>query len=102
MAGDTMRAVWSVASSTGRAGGRVGSNAPRPLPSTLRGFSILFMVQDLFCESDITFGALGAGIVADDGLAEAGGLGEPDTAGDYSAEHLIMEELFQVGSDLAS
>src|SRR5436853_7845888 len=91
----------SSGASADAAGVRVGRSASRPLPSALRGFSVLFMGQNLFCKLDITFGAFGAGIVGQDRFAEARGLGEPDAAGYYSVKDLILEELPEVGRDLA-
>src|SRR5689334_10637831 len=73
--------------------------ASRPLPSTLRVSSLL-MIEDLLGEFDIALRSLGSGIVAQDGLAKARGLGQPDTAGDDCAEDLVLEELPQVIGDL--
>src|ERR1035441_8111254 len=81
--------------------GRVGSRALRPLPSALRGFSVLFMVEDLFGQPDIAFGALGAGVVSKNGFAETGRLGQANAAGDDGGEDLVFEELSEIGRDLA-
>src|ERR1017187_2130088 len=51
--------------------GRVGSSVPRPLPSALRGWSGLFMVQNLFRQLDVAFRAPRAGVIRQDWLAEA-------------------------------
>src|SRR5208283_3005957 len=98
--------ILSAASWVGAGGGpgwcvgRVGSRAPRPLPSALRGFSVLFMVEDLFGQPDVAFGALGAGVVSKNGFAETGGLGQANTAGNYSCEDLVIEKLSEIGRDL--
>ena len=63
------------------------------LPSALRGFSVLFMGQNLFCKLDITFGAFGAGIVGQDRFAEARGFGEADAPGNDGVKNLVFEEL---------
>src|SRR5205809_3621423 len=80
---ESMAAFEGVSSRTGgggATGGRVGSSAPRPLPSARRGFSDLFMIQNLFCEFDVALRAFGTRIVAQDGFAETGRLREPDAA----------------------
>src|SRR6185369_15112947 len=72
----TVRSAASTA--TGAGGGacvRLPSSVFMPLPSALRGFSVLFMVEDLFGESNVAFGAAGTGVIAQDRLTEAGGLG---------------------------
>ena len=71
-----------------------------PLPSTLRGFSVLFMVENLFCELDVAFRAFGAGIVGENRLAETGRLGQANASRNYGFEDLISEELLQIGCDL--
>src|SRR6266481_7735137 len=77
-------------------GGRVGSSAPRPLPSALRELSGLFMCQNLFCELDVAFSAPGSRVVDEDRLAEAGGLGQTYTAGNDGVKNLFAEELLQI------
>src|SRR5947207_3031262 len=71
-------AAVGVAAGAGGGGAwvRLARRALRPLPSTLRGFSALFMIQNLFCELNVAFGAFGAGVVAEDRFAEAGGFRE--------------------------
>ena len=59
------------------------------------------MVENLFGEFDIAFGAVGAGVVGEDRLAETGGFGQADAAGNDGFEDLVFEELPQVGGDLA-
>src|ERR1017187_1941038 len=88
-------------SGSGREGARVGSRALSPLPSALRGVSTLFMVQDLFRELNVTLRATGAGIVAENGLAEAWRLRQSDAAGNDGSKHLVAEELTQVRRYLA-
>src|SRR5690242_11231044 len=51
---------------------RAGMRALMPLPSALR-VSGLFMVEDLFGEFDVAFGAPRTGVVSEDRLAETGG-----------------------------
>src|SRR5208283_354671 len=75
--------------------------APRPLPSALRGFSVLFMVQDLFRQPDVALGALGARVVSENGLAETGRFGQANAAGDDSGKDLIREKLSKIIGDLA-
>jgi hypothetical protein len=82
------------------ASGRVGSRAPMPLPSALRELSILFMIQNFFCQLDIALGAAGSGIVCQDGFAETRGFREPDTAGNDRFEDLLAKETGEIGSDL--
>src|SRR5450432_326001 len=89
----TLSAVSSRAGAGGVTGGRVGSKAPRPFPSALRVVSVLFMVEDLFCEFDVALCALRAGIVGEDRLSEARCLSQFDAAGDYGLEDLVPEEL---------
>src|ERR1017187_1081888 len=99
--------MLSAASSFGAGGGkgwfvgRVGSRAPRPLPSALRGFSVLFMIEDLFGQPDVAFGTLGAGVVSKNGFAETGRLGQANAAGNDGGEDLVFEELSEIGRDLA-
>ena len=59
------------------------------------------MVENLFCELDVAFGAAGAGVVGEDRFAEAGGLGEADAARNDGLEDLVAEELSQIGGHLA-
>src|ERR1022692_2287948 len=80
---------------------RVGSSAPIPLPSALRGGSVLLMVEDLFGEFDIAFRPLGSGVIGQDGLAETGRFGQAYAARDDGPEDLVLEELAQVGGHLA-
>src|SRR5260370_40501017 len=91
--------VWG----TGAGGGvwvRVGRSAPIPLPSALRGCSVLFMVEDLFGEFNIAFGPLGSGVIGQDGFAKAGRFGQADAAGDDGAEDFILEEFTEIGGHL--
>src|ERR1700694_5917933 len=85
----------------GADGVRVGRRALMPLPSALRGFSVLLMSEYLFGEFDIAFGAPGAGVVAKDGLAETGCLRQPDAARDHGLEDLVVEEFLKVSGNLA-
>src|ERR1039457_1692203 len=80
---------------------RVGSSAPIPLPSALRGCSDLLMVEDLFGEFDIAFRPLGSGVIGQDGFAETGRFGQAYAARDDGPEDLVLEELAQVGGHLA-
>src|SRR5579859_1310861 len=82
-------------------GGRVGKSEPRPLPSALRGFSVLFMVQDLFSELDVTLSALRPGIIRQDGLSEAWCFSQANTPRNDCFENVIAEELFQIRGNLA-
>jgi hypothetical protein len=59
------------------------------------------MVEDLFCELDVAFGATRAGIVAQNGFTKAGGFGQSDAAGNGGAEYLLSEELPEVRGHLA-
>src|ERR1035437_3045711 len=79
---------------------RVGRSAPIPLPSALRGFSDLLMVEDLFGEFDIAFRPLGSGVIGQDGFAETGRFGQTYAAGDDGPEYLILEEFAEVGGHL--
>src|SRR5437763_15152450 len=74
--------------------GRVGSSAPRPLPSALREVSGLFMVQNLFGELNVALGTAGSGVVGQDRLAEAGGLRQANAARNHRLENLVLEEAF--------
>src|SRR3954451_24544521 len=85
----------------GGAGVRVGRSAPIPLPRALRGLSDFCMVQDLFRELDIAFSTAGARVIGKDGLAETGGFGEADAAGDDGFEDLVFEEVAEIVRDLA-
>src|SRR5436305_6815158 len=91
------------AGSIGAGGGawvRAERSAFSPLPSTLRGFSVLFMVENLFCELDIALRAFRAWIIGENRLTETGRLGQANTAGDYGFEDLLSEKLFKVGCNL--
>jgi len=79
----------------------VGSSAPSPLPRALRWLSVLFMIQDLFREFDITLRAARPRIVAQDRFTETRSLGETNAARNDCIEDAISEKLFQVGSNLA-
>src|SRR5215472_11443759 len=81
--------------------GRGGNREPSPLPSALRGFSILFMRQNLFCKLNITLRAARTGIIAQDWLPETGSFRETDAARDYCSKHLITEKSTEIGGDLA-
>src|SRR5947209_7735096 len=81
--------------------GRLGSRAPSPLPSALRGFSVLFMVQDLFCEFDVALRTFRTRIVAEDRFAETGGFGQPDAAWNDRPKYLVAEEFLEIRSHLA-
>src|SRR5579862_2124195 len=81
-------------------GGRVGIRESRPLPRALRGFSALFMVQNLFRQFDVAFGASGAGIVAEDGFAETGRFGKTNAAWNDRLKDFVAEELLEVMGDL--
>jgi len=54
------------------------------------------MVQNLFGELDIALSAPGTGIVAENGLAEAWRLREPDASWNDSTENLVAEKLTQI------
>ncbi len=86
-------ADWISGWGTGGAWVRVARSACRPLPSTLRGFSVLFMVEKLFGELNVAFSALGPGVVDDDGFPEAGRFRQADAARDDGLEDLGSEEL---------
>src|SRR5579883_746904 len=90
-------------SATGAAGGacvRVESRAFRPLPSTLRGFSLLFMVEDLFRELNIAFSAFRARIVRNDRLSETRSLRQPHATRNHRRKHFGTEEFLQIVRDL--
>src|SRR5260370_25907288 len=83
--------VWG----TGAGGGvwvRVGSSAPIPLPSALRGCSVLFMVEDLFGQFNIAFVPLGSGVIDQHDIAEAMRFGQADAAGNDGAEDFLLED----------
>src|SRR5690242_12931675 len=84
-------------SSSGSGGGagacvREERRAFRPLPSTFRGFSLLFMVQNLFRKLDIALGAFGARIVPKDGLTKTRRFSQSNTSWDDGLENLIPKE----------
>src|SRR5262245_32722326 len=80
----------SAACSPGAAGPPSGSGrrAASPLPSALR-----FMGHHFLGQVQVGLGPPGADVVKQDGLAEAGGLGQAHAAGDDGAEHLVLEVL---------
>src|SRR5579871_621260 len=82
---ESMAMVWAFSTGAGvggAVGGRVGSSAPSPLPSALRGFSVLFMIEDLFRELDVAFGAFRSGVVAQNRFPKAGSLRQPNASRD--------------------
>src|SRR5260370_19762218 len=82
---------------------RDGSSAASPLPSALRCLSVAVLIgQYLLGELDIALSALRPGIVHENRLAEAGSLGEANAARNDGFEHFILEELFDIVSDLSS
>src|ERR1700722_7666230 len=81
-------------------GGRVGRRALSPLPSTLRALSGLFTIQNLICQLNIAFRALGTRIVSQNRFPEAWRLGQANTPRDDGSEDLIFEELAQIGGYL--
>src|SRR5271165_3162569 len=87
----------------GRGAGLFERSADSPLPKTLRcGFSGgLGTSQDLLCELDVAFGATRADVVGENGLAEAGGLGEANAAGDYRLKNVVLEEFAKILLHLA-
>src|SRR5512142_661713 len=87
---------------SGRGAVRLGRSAVRPLPSALRGFSMVLLIRkDLLGQFDIALGSFGAKVVYEDRLAEAGCFGEADASGDDGLEDLGTKELAEVVSDLA-
>jgi len=71
--------VWAGEGTVGcRAGRQQGAEA---LTERLARILFLFMVEDLFGQPDIAFGALGAGVVSKNGFAETGRLGQANAAG---------------------
>src|SRR6516164_9004630 len=91
--------VWasSVRGSMEITGGRPGRSAPSPLPSTLRGLSTLFMIQNLFCQFDVTFRATRARVVVEYWFSETGSFSEPDASRNDGLKDLMAEEVFQIG-----
>src|SRR5437016_3178388 len=78
-----------------------GSRAVNPLPKALRGASCgLFIGEYLLGQLDITFGSLGANIIAQDGFSIAGSLGEANIPRDDGSKNLTLEEIPQILSDL--
>src|SRR5690349_13381570 len=69
----------------GVVGGRVGMREPSPLPSALRGFSSLFMVQNLFGEFDIAFGSPGTRIIPQNRFTEARRFRQANATRNHSA-----------------
>src|ERR1017187_7316561 len=98
----TVCAAGSVTGSVeaGTGCGRVGSSAPRPLPSALRGLSGLFMIQNLFRQLDVAFRAPRAGVICQDWLAEARRFSKAYAPRNHGLEHQFAEELRQVGGHL--
>src|SRR5262245_5157583 len=96
----TRRGCWGLGSSRSTATSAVdsaprssppsgsGRRAASPLPSALR-----FMGHHLLGQVQVGLGPPGADVVEQDGLAEAGGLGEPHAARDDGAEDLVLEVL---------
>src|SRR3954467_4836272 len=80
---------------------RAERSALSPLPSTLRGFSVLFMVEDLLRELNVAFGAFRTRVVAKDRFAEARRFRQADAAGNHGREDLVAEELLEVTGNLA-
>src|ERR1051325_11161725 len=98
--------VWascgcSVGGESGGACVRDVRSAPNPLPRALRGFSILFMVQDLFSQFDIALGALGSRVVNENRLSETGRLGQPNASWNDSLKDLVFKEIAKICRDLA-
>src|SRR5690348_13039858 len=86
---ETARSATSVSvSCSGGAWVRLPRSVCIPLPSALRGLSILFMVQNLFGELDVSFGSFGTGIVCQDRLSETRRLREANTARDNGSEDI--------------
>src|ERR1035438_1439131 len=96
----------AVSSGAGSSGGgamavvRAGMRALMPLPSALRVASGLLMVQNLFGEFDVTFGAAGTRIVSQNRFAEARCFRQAHAARNDRLENLILEELSQIVGDL--
>src|SRR6266566_87836 len=89
--------VWLSATTSGLGGNR----AVNPLPKALRGASCgLFIGEHLLGQLDITFGSLGAKIIAQDGFAIAGSFGEANIPRDYGSKNLTLEEIPQILSHL--
>src|SRR5512139_1956357 len=63
-----------------------GRRALSPLPS-----AFLFMRDELLRQLQVGLAALGPDVVEKDGLAEAGGLAQADTAGHRGTENLVLE-----------
>lgn len=86
------------------AGGGVGLDGRReesPLPKALRGSGCLLMRDDFLCETNVAFGAFGADVISDDGLAEAGGFRQADAARYNGVEDLIAKVVAEVIGHLA-
>src|SRR5947209_16917856 len=83
------------------AGARVGSSVPSPRPSALRELSGLFMVENLFGEFDIAFGAARSRIVSQNRLPEARRFRQPNAPRNHGFEDLVLEKLFQIIRDLS-
>src|ERR1035437_10428841 len=102
----SMESMGTVCAEESGAGGaatacwRVGRSEPRPLPSALRGLSILFMVQDLFGQLDIALRAPRAGIISKDRLAETRCFRQANTSRNDGLEHLVAKKAGEVGGDL--
>src|SRR5581483_1411180 len=76
-------------------------SAERPLPSTLRCLSGVFMRrQDLLCKLNITFGATRTDIVRENRLPETRSLCKANAAWNNRLKHLVLEELPQILRDL--
>src|SRR5579871_1397684 len=58
------------------------------------------MIQNLFREFNVALSALGPGVVAQNGFAEARGLCEADASWNYRLKDLVTEELLQVSGNL--
>src|SRR6266446_10429241 len=83
-------------------GGLEGNRAVSPRPKALRGASCcLFIGEYLLGQLDITFGSLGANIIAQDGFSIAGSLGEANVPRDDGSKNLTLEEIPEILSHLA-
>jgi len=81
---------------------RAGKRAERPLPSTLRCLSVaLLILENLLGQFYVAFGTPRSGVVHEDRLSEAGGLGQANTAGNYGMKNFVLEEVPEVVRDLA-
>src|SRR6266446_1784586 len=82
-------------------GGLEGNRAVSPRPKALRGASCgLFIGEYLLGQLDITFGSLGANVVAQNGLAIAGSLSEANIPRDDGSENFSLKKIPQILSDL--